>query len=77
LLWLLSLALRNSRFVDIFWGMGFVIVTWASFLLGDQGYLPRKVLLATLVTVWGLRLSLHSLRRNWGKPEDFRYAKWR
>jgi steroid 5-alpha reductase family enzyme len=77
LLWLLSLALRNSSIVDIFWGTGFVIVTWAAFLLGDQGYLPRKVLLAVLVTVWGLRLSLHILRRNWGKPEDFRYAKWR
>jgi steroid 5-alpha reductase family enzyme len=77
LLWLLSLALRNSSIVDIFWGTGFVIVTWAAFLLGDQGYLPRKVLLAALVTVWGLRLSLHILRRNWGKPEDFRYAKWR
>jgi steroid 5-alpha reductase family enzyme len=77
LLWLLSLALRNSSIVDIFWGTGFVIVTWAAFLLGDQGYLPRKLLLAALVTVWGLRLSLHILRRNWGKPEDFRYAKWR
>ena len=25
----------------------------------------------------GLRLSLYILRRNWGKPEDFRYQKWR
>ncbi len=77
LLWLLSLALRNSSIVDIFWGTGFVIVTWAAFLLGEEGYLPRKVLVAGLVTLWGLRLSIHILRRNWGKPEDFRYAKWR
>jgi steroid 5-alpha reductase family enzyme len=30
-----------------------------------------------LVTLWGLRLSLYILWRNWGKPEDFRYRKWR
>jgi steroid 5-alpha reductase family enzyme len=77
LLWLLSLALRNSSIVDIFWGTGFVVVTWAAFLLGDEGYLPRKVLVAGLVTLWGFRLSIHILRRNWGKSEDFRYAKWR
>jgi steroid 5-alpha reductase family enzyme len=29
------------------------------------------------VTVWGLRLSIHILRRNAGKPEDFRYQAWR
>jgi len=77
LLWLMSLALRNSSIVDIFWGTGFVIVAWVTFLLGSEGYLPRKWLLGVLVTVWGLRLSLHILRRNWGKPEDFRYARWR
>jgi steroid 5-alpha reductase family enzyme len=77
LVWLISLALRNSSIVDIFWGTGFVLVVWASFLMGGQGYLPRKLLLAALVTIWGMRLSLHILRRNAGKPEDFRYAKWR
>jgi steroid 5-alpha reductase family enzyme len=77
LLWLASLSLRNSSIVDIFWGAGFVVVVWLSFLLGSQGYLPRKILLAALVTIWGLRLSLHIFRRNAGKPEDFRYAKWR
>jgi steroid 5-alpha reductase family enzyme len=30
-----------------------------------------------LVTIWGLRLSFHIFTRNKGKPEDFRYAKWR
>jgi steroid 5-alpha reductase family enzyme len=77
LLWLLSLALRNSSIVDIFWGTGFVVVAWAAFLFTPDGFLPRKLLLAGMVTIWGLRLSIHILRRNWGKPEDFRYAKWR
>lgn len=76
LLWLISLALQNASIVDIFWGPGFVIVTWLAFAL-TQGYLPRKQLAAALVTVWGLRLALHIARRNWGKGEDFRYAQWR
>jgi steroid 5-alpha reductase family enzyme len=76
-LWLVSLALKNSSIVDIFWGTGFVITTWAAFLLTPDGYEVRKLLLNVLVTVWGLRLSLHILTRNWGKPEDFRYQVWR
>lgn len=76
LLWLVSLLLRNSSIVDIFWGAGFVIAVWLAYALGS-GYPGRKILLAILVTIWGLRLSLHILRRNWGKPEDFRYARWR
>jgi len=76
LLWLLSLALKNASIVDIFWGVGFVIITWLAFSLGG-GYIPRKQWVAVLVTVWGLRLALHIGIRNWGKPEDFRYARWR
>lgn len=77
LLWLLSLALKNSSIVDIFWGTGFVILAWVVFALTPQGYLPRKMLLTALVTLWGLRLSGYILWRNWGKPEDFRYQVWR
>jgi steroid 5-alpha reductase family enzyme len=77
LLWLVSLALRNSSIVDIFWGTGFVIANWVYFVLTPDGWIARKLLISVLVTLWGLRLSLHILWRNWGKPEDFRYQKWR
>jgi len=77
LIWLISLRLKNSSIVDIFWGTGFVIVTWAAFMLTPNGFEPRKLLLSFLVTVWGLRLSIHIFLRNWGKPEDFRYQAWR
>jgi steroid 5-alpha reductase family enzyme len=77
LLWLISLRLKNSSIVDIFWGTGFVIAAWVYFALTPDGYLPRKLLLSLLVTTWGLRLSIYIFRRNWGKPEDFRYQKWR
>src|SRR5512143_3319617 len=76
-LWLVSLALRNSSIVDIFWGMGFVITNWLLFALTPDGFALRKWLIGVLVTLWGLRLSLYILWRNFGKPEDFRYQKWR
>lgn len=76
LLWLWSLVIKNSSIVDIFWGIGFVIVTWLVFTVTPQGYLPRKQLIAILVTIWGLRLALHIGIRN-RDDEDFRYARWR
>ena len=76
-LWLVSLRLKNSSIVDIFWGTGFVIAGWAYFLLTPEGFLARKLLMMSLVTIWGLRLSIYILRRNWRKPEDFRYQVWR
>lgn len=87
-LWLLSLAIKNASIVDIFWGTGFVIVDWFTTLsLRDTFQMIsapltaesawRGWLLTGLVTVWGLRLSLHIFLRNYGKPEDFRYAAWR
>jgi steroid 5-alpha reductase family enzyme len=75
-LWLLSLYLKNSSIVDIFWGTGFVIVNWVYFALAPDGFLPRQWLIGILVTIWGLRLTTHILTRNWGKGEDFRYRKW-
>jgi steroid 5-alpha reductase family enzyme len=77
LLWLISLRLKNSSIVDIFWGSGFVIANWVYFALAPDGFPLRKWLVGILVTLWGLRLSLYILRRNWGKPEDFRYQVWR
>jgi len=75
-LWLLSLALRNASIVDIFWGPGFVLLTWLYFALAD-GYEGRSILISVLVTIWGLRLSFHIARRNWSEPEDRRYQRMR
>jgi steroid 5-alpha reductase family enzyme len=77
ILWIISLQLKNSSIVDIFWGTGFVIANWVYFFLTPDGFPLRKWLTGVLVTIWGLRLSFHILRRNWGKPEDFRYQVWR
>jgi steroid 5-alpha reductase family enzyme len=76
-LWIASLAMRNSSIVDIFWGPGFVIANWVYFALSPDGLPSRRWLIGILVTIWGLRLGFYILYRNWGKPEDFRYRKWR
>jgi steroid 5-alpha reductase family enzyme len=86
--WLVNLALKNSSIVDIFWGLGFIGVAWLVNLQLRETYLSisaydtvmsvwRSWLMTALVSIWGLRLALHILLRNWGQPEDFRYAAWR
>lgn len=65
----------NNSIVDIGWGLGFVIVSWYSLMISNN-YSISNLTVNLLVTIWGLRLFTHILRRN-GKKEDFRYAKWR
>ena len=77
LVWVASLWLRDSSIVDIFWGASFVLANWVYYTLTPGGFSGRKALIGILVTIWGLRLSLYILWRNWGKGEDFRYRKWR
>ncbi|NLM77041.1 MAG: DUF1295 domain-containing protein [Ruminococcaceae bacterium] len=67
---------KNNGYVDIAWGMGFVLTAVLSWLLvRPQGAVPLVITL--LVAVWGLRLTWFLARRNLGKPEDFRYANMR
>ncbi len=76
-LWLISLFVRDASIVDSFWGTGFAIANVFYFTQTPDGAGPRKWLGLALVTIWGLRLSVYIFRRNWGKGEDPRYAKWR
>ena len=75
-LFVLAQVLRNYSIVDIGWGLGFIAVVAALFVRNPVLF-PAKVLMTALIAVWGLRLAIHILRRNAGKPEDFRYANMR
>ena len=77
LIWLVSVIKRDASIVDIFWGLGFVVLSVVYFILAEDGYSGRKILILALVGVWGLRLSGHILARNWGKEEDPRYQNFR
>jgi len=72
----LSLIKKRNDVADTAWGLGFVLLAWVSFYLGQaQG--ARGLLVGLLVSIWGIRLAWHIHRRNKGKAEDYRYAKWR
>lgn len=75
-LWLVGTWLRDASIVDPCWGAGFVAMAWLARGQLDQPG-PRSTLLATLATVWGLRLAGFLLWRNWGEGEDRRYAAMR
>lgn len=66
---------KKHDFIDVFWGVGFILAAAVSFLLGSK---PASGMLMTLlVLLWGGRLSYYLGRRNIGKPEDFRYRAMR
>lgn len=74
-LWLISLRLKDASIVDIFWGLGFVLIAWTTFFFASGG--TRAILLATLTTFWGVRLGAYLAWRNHGKGEDSRYKEMR
>jgi len=74
-LWIVSVVLKNVSIVDMFWGLGFVLVNTFYFFNTDTT--PAKIVLLVLVAIWGLRLSVYLAWRNIGKPEDFRYQEFR
>lgn len=75
-LWAVSLALRDSSIVDIWWGAGFAVLAWTAMALVPVRSVGSWVA-AGLVTVWGLRLTAHLASRNIGRGEDPRYTAMR
>jgi steroid 5-alpha reductase family enzyme len=76
LLFMIAQVKQDNGIVDGGWGIGFVLV--AALTLSQYGhYYPKQKLTMFLVALWGLRLASYIIIRNWDKPEDFRYAKWR
>jgi steroid 5-alpha reductase family enzyme len=68
--------LKRNDVADIAWGLGFVLVTWVGFALSARGL--HSVIVALLVTIWGIRLSTHiAVRARKKGHEDPRYATWR
>ena len=75
-LWIISVIIKNVSIVDIFWGLGFVI-TCGVYFVHSPGNDLRKILIAALTFIWGIRLSAYIAWRNAGKGEDFRYREFR
>jgi steroid 5-alpha reductase family enzyme len=74
IVWAWSVKLRDASIVDICWGPGFILLVWLYCVL-YQAFTPRPLLIAVLVTVWGVRLAVHIACRHGG--EDRRYHAMR
>ena len=75
--WLVSIYRRDVSIVDVFWGIGFVFITWLTFGISEIPPTTRTLVLACLISIWGLRLACYLAWRNWGADEDHRYHAMR
>ncbi len=73
-LWMISIKLKNASIADLIWGMWFVIQAGIAYLEFPTN---RSLLMLTLTTIWGVRLSIYLGWRNHGQPEDRRYQAMR
>ncbi len=80
LVWLIHIPLKNAGIVDIAWAFGLAMMAWLYAMMGD-GHGPRRIMLAVIAGLWGLRLAAYLFIRVIGKPEDSRYRtlrdKWK
>lgn len=75
-IFIVATIIKDNSIVDMGWGMGFVVGSWLT-LLVTKTPTVLSYFIVGFITVWGLRLSGRLIKRNLGKPEDFRYAQWR
>ena len=76
-LFVLAIERKDNSIADIGYGIGFIIVAWVGLLPYVETFSLTPLILTLMVTLWGARLSFRIYIKNRGKPEDFRYAKWR
>lgn len=69
-------VLKNNSIVDVGWGLGFVVLS-LSLALRDGLQSTKGIIVLVLVLLWGGRLAYYLLKRNAGKPEDYRYVNMR
>lgn len=76
LFFVLSIKFKRNDIADSAWGLGFIVLAIYN-LVASGDFQRTKIILTTLVVLWGLRLMGYITLRNWGKTEDFRYKEWR
>jgi steroid 5-alpha reductase family enzyme len=77
LIWVISLVVRDVSIVDVFWGLGFGLISAAA-IWRHAPPDPRSLLIFAIVALWAVRLALHLFLR-WRRlgHEDRRYAAMR
>ena len=73
--WLASVITREYSWVDRIWSIAPVAYVWI--FAAGSGFSPRLVLMAALVSLWGIRLTFNFWRKGGYRPgsgEDYRWA---
>lgn len=76
LAWVIQLRTRNAGVVDTVWALTLGAMALLYSAVGDAP-IGLRLLLAAIALSWSLRLGLHLHWRNHGRPEDWRYARFR
>ena len=71
-----GLLRKRNDVADEAWGLGFIFISYLS-LVYSNSFGILNLVVAMLVTLWGLRLFYHISTRHKGKPEDNRYQEFR
>jgi steroid 5-alpha reductase family enzyme len=73
-LWLISIRLKDPSFIDSWWALGVIVLSWSTYAQLDAPG-PHATALMFLSTAWAVRLGVYLLWR-WGKHgRDRRYEK--
>ena len=76
--WFFSVLKRDNSWVDVAWGIGFLVISLLAFFQSYTFLSTLKIIVLVLILVWGVRLSLHLLLRKLAYPgEDKRYKEIR
>src|SRR5262245_355483 len=75
-LWLFSLRNNNFSYVDIGWSANFAVLA-VLYALFAPGLPLRRMIIAGMFAVHGLRLAAHLAGRIIGQPEEGRYVELR
>lgn len=72
--WIASIATREYSWVDRIWSIAPIVYVWVFAIA--TAFDARLVLMAALVTVWGIRLTFNFARKGGYRPggEDYRWA---
>lgn len=66
-------VINDNSIVDMAWGPGFSVAAWAAYFIGQS--IP--ILIPIVISIWSVRLFAHIFKRNYKKPEDYRYVDMR
>ena len=75
-IFIISRFLRDNSVMDIAYGPAFLFAA-AGTLVYTESYALLPAIVTSCIAAWAIRLSSRIFRKNLGKPEDARYAKWR